>query len=223
MNKTSVIIFFLTLATISYGQTTQTKYFTSEWLVKEVPKGKAKFSQTVIQNADGTTTTEVKDLTRDMIIRSETYKGNEQYGIWKSRSSRGRAPDYNFPLLYADKKCTDSITVITKDYFQDNDSLRYKAPKMLTGELTISQFVNKNIIYPERAKDEDIQGTVYVRLTLTKEGSVENVVVGRGVNPLIDKEAVRVIRQLRFSSPPTIGGQPFALTCLSIPIKFVLE
>ena len=62
MNKTTFTILILAFTTICFGQATETKYFNSEWLLKEVPQNKAKFSQTIIQNADSTTTTEIEDL-----------------------------------------------------------------------------------------------------------------------------------------------------------------
>jgi len=223
MRKQTLTILILAITTICYGQTSQTKYFNSEWLGKEVSQDKAKFSQTIIQNADGTVTTEVRDLKKDEIVRSETFKGNEPYGIWKFRYNNGfKTIDYNFPLIYSDEKCNDSLPITTRDYFKDNDSLGYKAPKISTGELTIYQFIGKNIYYPARARDNAIQGTVYLQLTLTKEGTFENIVVKRGVDISLDKEAVRVLRELKFSSPPTINGQSFTFKCLALPIKYKL-
>lgn len=223
MKKSTLTILILALTTICYGQTTETKYFNSEWLGKEISQDKAKFSQTIIQNSDGTVTTEIKDLKKDEIVRSETFKGNEPYGIWKFRYGKDyKTIDYNFPLIYSNEKCNDSLPISTSDFFQDNDSLAYKAPKISTGELTIYQFIGKNIIYPSRAKEEGIQGTVYVQLTLTKEGTFENIVVKRGTNILLDKEAVRILRQLKFSSPPTVNGQAYTFKCLALPIKYRL-
>ncbi|MBA3901571.1 MAG: TonB family protein, partial [Bacteroidetes bacterium] len=42
------------------------------------------------------------------------------------------------------------------------------------------------MIYPNLAKENGIQGTVYLMLTLTKEGTIENIVVKRGTNVLLD-------------------------------------
>ena len=114
------------------------------------------------------------------------------------------------------------MPIKNSDFFKDNDSLAYKAPKISSGEETIYQFISKNIIYPSRAIEEGIQGTVYVQLMLTKEGAVENIVVKRGINILLDKEAIRVLRQLKFSSPPTINGQVYTFKCLALPIKYRL-
>ena len=220
MLKTTFTIFVFAMAIICNGQSSETKYFNNVDLEKEVSNEKAKYSQIIIQNSDGTVTTEVYDLRKNALSNSQTFKGEEPYGIWKFNT--GRTLDYNFPLIYSDQKCNDSIPLKIYDYFQDNDSLGYKAPKPMTGDLTIYQYLAKNIIYLSRAKDEGIQGTVYLRFIITKEGAIENVVVFRGANILLDKESVRVIRELKFSTPPTLNGQPITISCLTFPIKYKL-
>lgn len=222
MRKIIMAIFVLAFATIGYGQTSQTKFFKSEWLDHEVPENKAKYSQTITQNTDGTTTSEVKNIRKNEVVQSETYKGNEPYGIWKFRYGNGfQTIDYNFPLIYAEEKCDDSLSIAAGDFFQNNDSLGYKAPKLSTGDLTIYQYLAKSIIYPARAREMGIQGTVYLQLTLTADGA-ENVVVKRGVDISLDKEAVRVLKALKFSSPPTLNGKSVVIKCLTLPIRYKL-
>ena len=222
MNKTTLTILVLAFTTISYGQTSKTKFFNSEGLEKEATENKAKYSQTITKNTEGTTKTEVKNLKKNEIVRSETFKGNEPYGIWKFRYGNGfKTIDYNFSLIYSDEKCIDSLPILTNDYFQDNDSLGYRAPIISTGDLTIYQYVGKNIFYPAIARENGIQGTVYLQLTLTAKGT-KDIVVKRGVDISLDKEAVRVLRELKFSSPPTVNGQPNLVNCLKLPIGFRL-
>jgi TonB family protein len=222
MMKIALIILVFAFTSICFGQTSHTKYFKNEWLEKEVPESQAKFSQTVIENTDGTTTTEVRSLKKNEIVRSETFKGKEPYGIWKFRYSNGfKMIDYNFPLIYSEERCNDSLPFSISDYFENNDSLDYTAPKISTGELTIYQYFGKNIFYPVFARENGIQGTVYLQLTLTATG-VENIVVKRGVHISLDKEAVRVLREVKFNSPPTINDQPYIFKCLVLPIKFNL-
>ncbi|WP_153799495.1 energy transducer TonB [Foetidibacter luteolus] len=219
MNKAALIVLALGFYTITNAQTATTRYFANEWLGKEVSQKKALFSETVTNNIDGTVLTEIKDLTRDKIVRSETFKGDEPFGIWEYH---GKFADYNFPVKYAQEKCSDSISLKLDNYFVDNDSLGYKAPKIKTGELSISHFIQKYIFYSERAKDKNLQGIVYVRFTLTKEGGVDNIFVTQGVNIILDKEAIRVIRKLQFSNPPILNGQPQSF-CIKAPIQFKLE
>jgi TonB family protein len=223
MNKTTLTFLIFVFATICMGQTTETKYYTSESLEKEVSREKAKFSQTIIKNEDGSVTTQISDLKKDHIVSSETFVGNEPYGIWKVRYGKSFTTlDYNFPLIYSNEKCADNSTVYNGDIFQDNDSLKYKAPKIASGEQHIFQFVARELVYPMSAIEENIQGKVYLQFDVSKEGNVENIVVFKGANMLIDKEAVRVLRQLKFSSPPKINGQSFSFKCLMLPINFEL-
>jgi TonB family protein len=224
MKKSTLILLTITLNILCYGQSTETKYYKNAWLDKEVKKEKAKFSQTIIQKEDGTKTFEIREINKNEIFRSETYKGDEPYGVWKIRYGKEYTfIDYNFPLIYSDNKCKDTLPIRISDYSQDNDSLGYKAPKIQSGELTIFQFIAKNLIYPQRAVDEGIQGKVYVQMTLSKEGIFEEIVIKRGANILLDKEAVRILRQLKFSSPPTINGKAYSLNCLVLPITYHLN
>ncbi len=56
-----------------------------------------------------------------------------------------------------------------------------------------SKWVNKHLEYPEIAKENGVQGRVTLRFTVNADGSVSNVTVLRGVDPSLDKEAVRVV------------------------------
>jgi len=56
-----------------------------------------------------------------------------------------------------------------------------------------TEWVFKNMTYPEVAKRNRIQGRVIVEFVVTAEGDVTNVKVLRGVHPSLDEEAVRVI------------------------------
>ena len=56
-----------------------------------------------------------------------------------------------------------------------------------------SKWVNQRIVYPEIAKENGVQGRVTLQFTVEKDGSVTKVKVLRGVDPSLDKEAVRVV------------------------------
>ena len=57
----------------------------------------------------------------------------------------------------------------------------------------LNEHVTKTLKYPIDALQKGIQGTVYVLFVVEKDGSISNVKVRKGINPDIDKEAVRVI------------------------------
>ena len=57
-----------------------------------------------------------------------------------------------------------------------------------------SKWVNSRLVYPEIAKENGVDGRVTLQFTVEKDGSVSNVKVLRGVDPSLDKEAVRVVQ-----------------------------
>ena len=56
-----------------------------------------------------------------------------------------------------------------------------------------SKWVNQRLQYPEIAKENGVQGRVTLQFTVEKDGTVTKVKVLRGVDPSLDKEAVRVV------------------------------
>ncbi len=67
-------------------------------------------------------------------------------------------------------------------------------PKFNGGDANeFSKWVNQNLVYPEIAKENGVQGRVTMQFTVNPDGSVSNVKVLRGVDSSLDQEAVRVI------------------------------
>ena len=67
-------------------------------------------------------------------------------------------------------------------------------PSFMGGDANqFSAWVNKRLVYHEIAKENGVQGRVTLQFTVEKDGSVTKVKVLRGVDPSLDKEAVRVV------------------------------
>ena len=85
-----------------------------------------------------------------------------------------------------------------------NFMLVEEKPKFNGGDQNeFSKWVAQHLEYPEVAKENNIQGKVTVPFTVEKDGRVTNVVVLRGVDESLDKEAVRVVK----SSPKWTPGR----------------
>lgn len=77
-------------------------------------------------------------------------------------------------------------------------------PKFMGGDANaFSKWVNERLQYPEIAKENGIQGRVLLQFVVGADGKVSNVKVVRGVDPALDKEAVRVVQ----SSPKWTPGK----------------
>ena len=85
-----------------------------------------------------------------------------------------------------------------------------------------SKWVNSQLVYPDEAKNSGIQGRVAVQFTVEPDGSVANVKVLRGVNDLLDQEAIRVISSSPKWKPGIQDGQPVRVT-FTFPIIYQLR
>ena len=87
---------------------------------------------------------------------------------------------------------------------------------------TFSRWVNENLVYPQEAHDKNIQGRVTVSFTVSETGRVTDVKILRGVDPILDKEALRVVRQSPEWTPGMSGGNTVPVT-FTFPVIFKLR
>lgn len=97
-----------------------------------------------------------------------------------------------------------------------------KMPQFPGGEMALRMYIAENIIYPEKAQEGAIEGKVYVRFVIEKSGEVGDVEVVRGVDKLLDNEAVRVIKSLPNFTPGEQRGKPVRVF-YTLPIDFKLN
>lgn len=83
------------------------------------------------------------------------------------------------------------------------------------------KYVAEHVNYPEIAKENDIQGTVYVGFVINENGKVTDVTILRGVDPILDKEALKVVENLPDWKPGKQSGKNVKVR-MNIPIKFQL-
>lgn len=95
-------------------------------------------------------------------------------------------------------------------------------PEFPGGEAAMFQWISKNVKYPEIAKENGVQGKVFVQFVIGKEGKVTDVQVVRGVDPSLDKEAVRVIQSMPAWKPGKQRGKPVKVS-FQLPINFKLS
>ena len=94
-------------------------------------------------------------------------------------------------------------------------------PEFKGGDKALLKYIAEHVVYPEMAKENDIQGTVYVGFVVNEKGKVTNVSVLRGVDPLHDKEAIKVIQGLPDWKPGKQSGKNVKVR-MQVPIKFQL-
>jgi TonB family protein len=90
------------------------------------------------------------------------------------------------------------------------------------GDKGLMEFIYSNVKYPDAAKEKGIQGRVILRFAVMADGNVDKVTVIKGVDPELDKEALRVIKLLEKWTPAKMGGKPVNVW-YSVPITFQLR
>ena len=95
-------------------------------------------------------------------------------------------------------------------------------PEFPGGMQALNGFIKKRLQYPAKAIDEKIQGTTVVQFAVMKDGSVDKVTVYVSANPILDKEAVRVIKMLPKWEPAQIAGKNVNSYYI-IPVVFSLQ
>jgi TonB family protein len=89
------------------------------------------------------------------------------------------------------------------------------------GDIERLKFLQSAVHYPDIARREGIQGTVYLTFIIEKDGSIHNLQILKGIGGGCDEEAMRVIQAMPKWIPARKNGQPVAVR-LNMPLKFTL-
>lgn len=95
-------------------------------------------------------------------------------------------------------------------------------PEFPGGESALFQFLGQNIRYPAEALDSGIQGITYIQFVVERSGLVTNLKVLRKVDPALDLEGIRVIREMPLWDPGQQAGKPVRVF-FKLPIRFTLR
>jgi TonB family protein len=79
----------------------------------------------------------------------------------------------------------------TKVYEKVDQMLEFKG-----GINALMQFLGGNIKYPEAAKKEEVEGTSYISFVIDSKGKINSVKTLKSIHPLLDQEAIRVIKSM---------------------------
>ena len=90
------------------------------------------------------------------------------------------------------------------------------------GEEALRTYLAKEVKYPAIAQENGIQGRVFVKFVIAPDGSVTNVEVARPFDPVLDKEAVRVVKSMPKWTPGRQRGKAVRVS-YTVPINFKLQ
>lgn len=95
-------------------------------------------------------------------------------------------------------------------------------PAFPGGQNELMTYLGKNIKYPTIAQENGTQGRVIIQFVVERDGSITDVRVARGVDPYLDKEAVRVIQSMPKWIPGKQNGKAVRVK-FTVPVMFKLQ
>jgi TonB family protein len=111
---------------------------------------------------------------------------------------------------------------IGPDYYEKLFDVVEEMPSFPGGDRKLMEYLSENIRYPEELADACIQGRVIVSFIVEKDGSISNVKVAKSLDPLLDKEAVRVVSGMPKWIPGRQNGVAVRVRYI-IPVTFRLQ
>jgi protein TonB len=95
-------------------------------------------------------------------------------------------------------------------------------PEFPGGMAECLKFLSKNIKYPTISQENGVQGRVIIQFVVNRDGSIVDPQVVRGVDPYLDKEALRVVSSMPKWKPGKQRGKPVRVK-YTVPVTFRLQ
>lgn len=105
--------------------------------------------------------------------------------------------------------------------FGVNTFAQEEKPDVMPEPIGGVEAIMKNVVYPESAKEEGIQGKVIVKLIVDEKGNVSSTEVVQSVNKELDNAAVDAINKTKFT-PAMKDNNPVKCE-IAIPVQFKLS
>lgn len=94
-------------------------------------------------------------------------------------------------------------------------------PEFPGGFVALKEYVRANLQYPKNALEKGIEGKVYVNFMVSKTGAVSNAKVAKSTEPLLDEEALRIVKSMPNWTPGKQHGEAVEVS-YTLPIDFNL-
>ena len=174
-------------------------------------KGRAIYQKQVRSDKDTTQHT--------LFVEQGLYENGFKQGVWTGRYADG---SYSYEETY------DKGNLQTeKARSAGADTVRYTAvtqqPEFAGGMQGLGQFLSQNLSYPVSAQKAGAQGRVFVSFVVCTDGTLCDYEVLKGVQPDLDREAVRVIQKMNGKWKPGFQRGQKVRVKYNLPINFTLN
>ena len=164
----------------------------------------------------------------DPLLDKEALRVVSTMPNWKPGKQRGEAVrvKYTLPVSFKMDSPSDNKEADTPKETKVDENTIFQVveemPEFPGGIPELMTFLSKNIKYPTAAQEKGVQGRVIVQMVIEKDGSITDAKVAKGVDPLLDKEALRVVSTMPNWKPGKQRGQAVRVK-YTVPISFKLQ
>ena len=95
-------------------------------------------------------------------------------------------------------------------------------PEFPGGDIALLNFIRQQVKYPAESMEKNEQGRVICQFVVDKIGNIRDIEVLRGISPLLDQEAMRVLKAMPRWKPGMQKGVPVDVR-YTVPIRFSLQ
>lgn len=152
------------------------------------------------------------------LYSSISYDNGRFNGFVKTFWPNGKPKRIDFfrNNIFQDGTCYDSLGNKVEHY--DYQTM----PQFSGGDAGLIKYIAENTKYPKEALDLYITGTVYIKFVVNKSGKISNVAPINKIDPILEKEALKVVYSMPDWKPGTQDAIPVDVWFI-IPIKFNLQ
>jgi periplasmic protein TonB len=129
-------------------------------------------------------------------------------------------PSLNYIKKFKYEEVKGNLIEIPDD--SENCKIKDRFPMYPGGLNGINKMIRDNTVYPEEARKNHIKGTVMVSYIVETNGYIGEIEIKKGVNPLLDNEAIRIIKCMKRWIPGICNGELVKVRYLQ-PLKFSLK
>lgn len=162
----------------------------------------------------------------DPLLDKEALRVMDELKTWTPGKEKGVSVKvaYTVPINFAldSNKSGGSEKTAILNKNGDVYSIVEEMPTFHGGDKALREYIANAVTYPEVAQENGIQGKVYVSFVIDVDGSVTAAKIARGVDPSLDKESLRVVRELPKWKPGKEKGKPVKVQ-YTVPINFALN
>ncbi len=162
------------------------------------------------------TSNKISEITHRMTsVKDCTKKSNELN--YKKTLTEPVISCYDIELPDDDQIDTSKtrVKVGTNQIYSLVDSI----PEFPRGENALIQYIDSNFVYPKQLFEQNVKGRIICRFIVNTDGTISDIKVVIGAHPLLDTEAIRVIKNFPKWNPGKINGKAVR-SYYTIPVRF---